>query len=693
MANGVSVPSDFPHIEIYVNDNPDDGYIFIDNRGGGGRPYNIIFDNTGLPVWYIRPPDERRDFKVQSNGWATMMIRDGYGGNGWGFIALDQNYNYVKTFRAVDGYATDEHELVVLPDSGYLLIVLKDHYNVDMSEHVPGDNRIVNVSESCIQEFSANDQKIFQWNAFDNFELKDVVPDELNQNYIRFPHMNAIAIDEDGHIVLSSRHISEITKIHRQTGEIIWRLGGAHNQFTFVNDSLDGFTWQHAVSALGNGHYLLFDNGNDHQPPMSRSVEYALNTDNMTATLVWEFRNPPNTSFSHYMGNTQRLPNGNTLINWAVGDRPKLTEVRPNGEVAFEMNFVDRWECYRVSRHPWQGIALVPTLIIEPHSNYLTLLLNKYGDPDVDHYKIYSGTSPNPTTVLTTSEETLIELYDLENNRRHYFRVTAVDKNGQESGYSNEENVFVSYVKPGENMILNGDFSAGKNDWIWELQSGAQADWNIVDEVSHFDINDGSDQIYDVQLRQNGKELIRNKEYIFEFDAWADVSRIIEAKVGQDNNPFINYSKIGFSNVLTTQKHFSYTFIMEDPTDYNARVVFNTGTSDVDVYIDNVSLKLIDPTGILEQQPNYLSHHTLVNNFPNPFNARTNINYQLSKASEITIKIYNIRGQVIATLVDEFKETGNHYVSWDARNYSSGLYFYEMIAGSYVESKKMLLLK
>ena len=93
-----------------------------------------------------------------------------------------------------------------------------------------------------------------------------------------------------------------------------------------------------------------------------------------------------------------------------------------------------------------------------------------------------------------------------------------------------------------------------------------------------------------VQLRQNGINLIQGKTYVFEFDAWADSTRTIEAKVGQDVDPWTNYSKIGFTSISTQKKHYSYTFTMNNPSDYNSRVVINTGISDVDVYIDNVSL-------------------------------------------------------------------------------------------------------
>ena len=78
--------------------------------------------------------------------------------------------------------------------------------------------------------------------------------------------MNAIDVDTDGHILLSSRNTSEVTKINRDTGEIIWRLGGTHNQFTYVNDPLTGPRNQHAIRAVGTNRYTLFDNGNVHSP-------------------------------------------------------------------------------------------------------------------------------------------------------------------------------------------------------------------------------------------------------------------------------------------------------------------------------------------------------------------------------------------------------------------------------------------
>ncbi len=138
---------------------------------------------------------------------------------------------------------------------------------------------------------------------------------------------------------------------------------------------------------------------------------------------------------------------------------------------------------------------------------------------------------------------------------------------------------------------MNGDFCQGKDSWIWEVDSSASAAWNIEDGVSHFDITNGGTQISHVQLRQAGIRLVQGKEYVFEFDAWSAIQpRLIEAKVGQDESPWTNYSNIGYSSVTPNPSHFHYPFTMQDSSDYNARVVFNTGTSNIDVYIDNVSL-------------------------------------------------------------------------------------------------------
>ncbi|MBN1479496.1 aryl-sulfate sulfotransferase [candidate division KSB1 bacterium] len=699
MPNGVSVPSDFPHINVTTNSAPGDGYIFLNNRGRG-TPYNIIFDNDGSPVWYLRTSDRRRDFKVQRNGTISMLARTG----GHRFLNFDKNFNFLTEYSAVDGYSTDEHECVILENGNVLLIGIRSE-TVDMIAYVSGGKRNATVHESIIQEFTADGDKIFEWRAWDNFDPADIIgfcdPGQADprDNSFRFPHMNAIDIDDDGHILLSSRHLSEVSKINRDTGEFIWRLGGANNEFEFVNDELDGITMQHAVLVLGDKHYTVFDNGNLHDPPQSRGVEYELDLDKMTATLVWEYRNPPSTEFSHYMGNHQRLPNGNSLINWAVTSRPKATEVTPDGQVVYEMNWASSDECYRTFRCPWDGVVERPSLFVEQLLNDVHLIFNKFGDKDVLYYNIYGGYSPNATTLIDTSKKTLKSLTDLENNRLYHVRVTAVYADGSESAFSNEERVLIQKVEPGINLVPNSDFSQGKAAWTFEVQGSGDADWQINDGVAHFIIRDGGSPHHNVQLRQNSFPLITGQKYLFEFDAWADAPKTIEAKVGQDEGPWTNYSGIGLSGLARSKKHFSYQFTMEQPTDPNGRVVFNVGDSEPDVYLDNVTLKILSQTNAHETIAEPPAQFTLGKNYPNPFNASTTIPFHVTTPGRIRMELFDVRGRLYKILVDAECAAGQHQVTLDASTLTSGVYLYRLTAlnndGSqiYSDTQKMMLVK
>ncbi len=705
--NGVSVPSDFPRIAITTNDNPDTGYIFLNNRYG--QPYTMILDNTGSPVWYWRTPYTQRNFKVEDNGMLTMIVRAGYGkpeiydGNKtMGYIVLNQNYTIVDTIHAANGYWVDEHDLKMLEDGSYLLIACYDSIGVDMSQYVDRGQTNATVHWSMIQEFDPSGTLVHQWSPWDLFTIDDMVGQgqNLRMGTIYFPHTNAVDIDHDGNILISSRYLNEVTKINRHSGEIIWRLGGKNNQFTFIGDSFNGFSWQHDINVLENGHYTVFDNGNMHSPPTSRAVEYELDTLNMTATLVWEYRNQYTYAYSTYMGNAQRLHNGNTVINWGDGALPILTEVRQNGEVAFEMWYEDGLQCYRTYRFPWNGRALKPYLIVESHKEAVVLIFNQFGDPNVNYYKIYGGPSPNPTALLDTSKVTLKALTDLQNLTQYYFRVTAVDIFGKEGDYSNEENCYTNFIEPGTNMVLNGDFSNEKNNWYFVNNNPASANWSVEDGIGHFNISQGGNDVTQIVLVQDGMEVIRSEQYRFEFDAWADAQRTIEAVILQNGEPYINYSQIGSTLLTTKSNHYSYPFIMEESSDFNALVVFFMGNSDADVYIDNISFKRITGSDV-SKRPDQTTplQYELKGNYPNPFNAETAIEFSIPLKSQVKIELYNILGQFEQEICNTIYEQGEHQLKFNGNRLSSGIYFYTIKAEgmksleTFRDMRKMMLIK
>ena len=124
-----------------------------------------------------------------------------------------------------------------------------------------------------------------------------------------------------------------------------------------------------------------------------------------------------------------------------------------------------------------------------------------------------------------------------------------------------------------------------------------------------------------------------------------------------------------------------------------------TGTSEQFFTIiyayENIPVAVEDKEDIEQRIPNKFALHQ---NYPNPFNASTQINYDLPEATKVTIKIFNINGQLVRTLVDGLVPAGYHIVIWDGRDssgmdLSSGVYIYKLNAGSFHQEQRMVLVR
>jgi hypothetical protein len=154
----------------------------------------------------------------------------------------------------------------------------------------------------------------------------------------------------------------------------------------------------------------------------------------------------------------------------------------------------------------------------------------------------------------------------------------------------------------------------------------------------------------------------------------------IERTAGQNSS----WNKIAFvPGYGTTTEQKNYSFIDEEVSSgkyyYRLKQIDYDGTFEYSDIIETE--KLLPLVFSLEQ------------NYPNPFNPVTNIKFQIPVSEFVSLKIFDVLGNEVAVLVNEFKSAGIYRLSFNASELGSGVYFYKLISGSFIETKKMILMK
>jgi len=358
-----NLPADFPKFLITQFGETAPGYLVGSVNPGSNEDvgnYFMIMDNAGVPIFYSKT---QRLGELVCNGLFASK-RDVPGQRKKVTWHLqDETFNEVDTFQAGNGYLADGHDFQVLPN-GHVLILIYDSHIIDMSQLVEGGHPAASVSGAVIQELDVYKNVIFQWRSVDYIPIVDSYRDITRASF-GYIHINAVEFDEtDGNIILCCRETSEVVKISRATGEVMWRMGGKNEDFTYINEHPETaphhFRVPHDVRRYANGHLTMFDNGNDKNigdgKTFSRAVEYDLDEENKTATMVWEYRNDPDI-LALTGGNCIRLANGNSIIRWGGaakdGEAPAMTEADPNEQLVYEIWPADEGVTGGFSRCVW----------------------------------------------------------------------------------------------------------------------------------------------------------------------------------------------------------------------------------------------------------------------------------------------------------------------------------------------------
>src|SRR5215471_7772844 len=288
MTARAQLPTNFPPITVTTNyaAGVANGNIFLTDTFTPTNFgfYMMMLTNDGTPVWYRQLTNSGYDFKMLPNGYLHYAQQyKALTFSGGGYVTheiLDENFNDVESIRAGNGYNAECHDFQMLAN-GHALVTSYYLTQVDMSKVVPNGNPAALVSGAILQELDAQRNVVFQWRSWDHYPCTSQWVNSTGAVISAF-HVNCVFEDNDGNLVVSTP--DWVKKISRQTGDVLWHLGGAENQFSFVGvsqqEGISDFA-SHDINRLPNGNVLLYNNSRFGQPgSTSRAHEYSLDETN-----------------------------------------------------------------------------------------------------------------------------------------------------------------------------------------------------------------------------------------------------------------------------------------------------------------------------------------------------------------------------------------------------------------------------
>ena len=433
-----------PTIDIVTqaHNNTAPGYIFLAPKEGAGQDGPMILDSSGEPVWFhpLQKQDGiAMDFKVQRYRgepvltWCESKVVAGHGQGE--YVILDSSYREIKRVRAGNGYEGDHHEFLITPQET-ALITIYGSTRMDLSP--VGGSKDGRVLDGIVQEIDIESgEVIFEWHSLEHVgpEESYLEPPENPRMSFDYFHINSIDVDHDSNLLVSARKTFTVYKIDRQSGEILWRLGGKKSSFEMGPGTRTRY--QHDARRQPDGTITIFDNGSLYMIYPSYGIVLELDEDEMSATLVRRYPHPARRHVAT-MGNMQVLPNDNIFIGW--GSNPLFSEFSTDGELLFDARFPPEVESYRAFRFPWVGHPSdeEPAVAVEAGSaDELRLYASWNGATEVASWQVVAGSSPDKLEPVGSSApkegfETAIRV----NTSEPYVGVQARDGSGRVLGTS-----------------------------------------------------------------------------------------------------------------------------------------------------------------------------------------------------------------------------------------------------------------
>lgn len=455
----------------------EDEHVFISPNYGTPTPQDgsMILDSAGELVWMKPasdedPDDDPFDLRVQQLGGEDVLtVYEGpsAGGHGHGGVTvLDDSYEEIARVTTGGSLGPDQADLheTTITEDGTMLLAAYVPTEADLADlGGPGDGY---VEDAVIQEVDiATGEVLFEWSALDHVPVTDTmldyaeereeladeaeegeepaVPGSEEEPFDYF-HINSIAVDDDGSLLVSARHTHAVYRLDRTTGEVDWTLGGSSGDFRMDEEAV--FTWQHDAHRAPDGTLTVFDNhahgGDDDES--SRGLRLALDEEEMTAEVVAEYL-PPEERVSSAMANAQELDDGGMFIGW--GSRPHYSKYTADGELVYDVCHGD--ECldgdysggggsYRAYTFDWTGRPTTdPDAVLAEEDGEAAVHVSWNGATEVAEWRLTAGEDGGGTAEATTVErdgfETAVPVPE-EGLEAESLTVEALDADGEVLG-------------------------------------------------------------------------------------------------------------------------------------------------------------------------------------------------------------------------------------------------------------------
>jgi hypothetical protein len=406
-----------------------DGDIFVAPRDGPTQNGPLILDSHGKVVWFLPYPVSQNtsitNFRVQNLygqpalTWWQGNTDAGYG-RGEGVI-FDRNYQQIATVHAANALDADSHDFLLTPQGDAYI-------SAAWPVRLPGVTRAT--IDAVIQEIEVKTGLVlFEWHSLDHIPL--------SASYVKLPpkglydpyHLNSIAFDRSGNLVISMRNTSAVYDLDHQTGAVLWTLGGKDASFKMGKGTS---TWgQHDAVMQPDGSLTLFDDGGGPPKvhPYSRGIHERVDTTHKIATLIKQYSHAPPIS-ADFEGSMQTLSNGEVFLGW--GELPYFSEYTADGRQDFDAHFTVPTASYRAYRFPWRAQPpTMPALAVAPTATGLVhRFASGYGATDVSSWHVLGGSAPRALKSLGNAARRGFETRVAVHSNERYFAVQAIGASG-----------------------------------------------------------------------------------------------------------------------------------------------------------------------------------------------------------------------------------------------------------------------